>query len=115
MYTFLPNFLRENKDAWVGILVTHHGYNGIIIPLVHITHGKVHVYSSPSSLNILISSVLNSISGRLCASIWFSSFFWRFFPVLSFGTCFFVSSFLLLLGVSFAILGKSNTSPSLGR
>ena len=63
-----------------------------------------------SSLNILITIVLNSVSGSLLASISFSSFSGDF-SCSSFGTYFFVSSFWL----SPCVLGRTAASPSLGR
>ena len=62
--------------------------------------------SSLSSLSILITSVLNSASGRLLTSILFI-FFLEFCSVLSFGQCFFVS-FWQPTCVCFYVLGRSD-------
>ena len=66
-----------------------------------------------SSLSILITSVLNSASGRLLVSTLLSSFS-EFCSVLSFGPCFLVSSFWQPPCVCFYILGRATISPSLG-
>ena len=58
-------------------------------------------------------SVLNFVSSRLLVSILFSSFSGVF--VLSFGTCFFVSSFCLSTYVCFYLLGRTAMSLGLGR
>nr|KAF6485448.1 hypothetical protein HJG63_010646 [Rousettus aegyptiacus] len=53
-------------------------------------------------------------SGRSLVSILFSSFL-EFSPVLSFGTCFFVSSFWLPPCICFYVLGKIFKTPGLNR
>ena len=69
---------------------------------------------SLSCLSILITSILNPVSGRLIVSTLFSSFL-EFCSILSFRICFFVSSFWLPLCTFFYLLGRSALSPSLGR
>ena len=67
--------------------------------------------SSLSSLSILITSVLNSASGRLFISISFSSFSE---VLISFGPCFFVSSFWQPPCVCFYVLGRAALTLFLG-
>ena len=67
-----------------------------------------------SSLSILIIIVLNSICGRLLASISLSSFSENFFSYFIWGM-FFISLFWLPLCICFCVLGTSAMSPSLGR
>ena len=66
-------------------------------------------------LGILVASVLNSASIILLVSILFSSFFLEFSSVLSFGPCFFVSSFWQAPCVCFYVLGRPTTSPKVAR
>ena len=68
---------------------------------------------SLTSLCILITSVLNSASCSLLVSILFNSFL-EFCSVLSFGPCYFVSSFWQPLCVCFYVFGRAATSPRRG-
>lgn len=67
------------------------------------------VYSFPKFIDTLITSVLNSLSYWLLVSVHVVLFL-RFYPVLSFGTHFCVSSFWLSLCVFLWIRQNSNPS-----
>ena len=64
-------------------------------------------------LSILITSVLNSASDRLLISIFLVPFL-EFWPVLSFGSCFFVSSFWQPPCGCFYVLGRAALTLCLG-
>ena len=72
------------------------------------------VYSLFSSeVNIFITIKFNFLSGIFLSSVSFHSIAVIFFPVLSFGTNPFVSSFCLTICACFYVLGKSSVFPDL--
>ena len=118
LFFLLPYISNHWVDSWLPPFNCCFPVNCSLFQLVYLLFLNGYFFmllSLLSSLSILKTSVLNSVSIRLLASMLFRVFFLTFCSVLSFGTCFLVSSFWQPPSVCFYVLGRVATSPGLGR